>query len=227
MGISKLFGKIIIEANLKLLTGLHISSSSDFSAIGAVDTIVIRDPFSYEPIIPGSSLKGKMRYLLSRITADKPEISDLTDEKNELKRLFGTSSNTDKTFQSRLQFFDIRLTEMSRNKMKRMELDLPFTEIKFENSINRLSGEANPRQIERVPAGAEFAFKLVYNIENIEELKDDIRLLKEGLDILQMDYIGGHGTRGYGKIAIDSYRIDFKKYFDGIIDTDMIQDIFK
>ena len=61
-----MYGKLLIRCELEVVTGLHIGDSSAFSAIGAVDSPVVRDPLSSLPIIPGSSLKGKLRTLLAR-----------------------------------------------------------------------------------------------------------------------------------------------------------------
>ena len=77
-------------------------------------------------------------------------------------------------------------------------------EVKFENTISRTTGIANPRQIERVPAGAVFAFKLVYNVENLGELEEDMNLLAKGFQLLQTDYLGGHGSRGYGRVKLST-----------------------
>lgn len=59
-------GKIKISAVLEVVTGMHIGGSSEYSPIGAVDSPVISDPRTGQPVIPGSSLKGKMRTLLVR-----------------------------------------------------------------------------------------------------------------------------------------------------------------
>ena len=75
-------------------------------------------------------------------------------------------------------------------------------EVKFENTIVRTSGRANPRQIERVPAGAVFNFKLVYNVECVEEVEQDLQTLKEAFELLENDYLGGHGSRGYGRVKL-------------------------
>ena len=61
-----MFAKIEINGILEVATGLHIGGSSAFSAIGAVDSPVILDTRSNMPMIPGSSLKGKMRTLLAK-----------------------------------------------------------------------------------------------------------------------------------------------------------------
>ena len=89
-----------------------------------------------------------------------------------------------------------------------MELDTYIGEVKFENTIDRLTAMATPRQIERVPAGAEFAFRLVYNIENETEVVEDIHLLADGIKLLQMDYLGGSGSRGYGRVSFRDFQVD-------------------
>lgn len=203
-------GKLIINGTIKLITGLHIGTSGDFSAIGAVDTIVIRDSVTNKPIIPGSSLKGKMRYLLARTKYNSSlELEDIKKEANSIKRLFGSS---DPVVTSRLQFQDTLLSDKSIEELKDAEFDLPYTEIKYENTIDRTTGIANPRQLERVPAGSEFDFKIVYNIEKIEEINEDMENILLMIDVLEDDYLGGHGTRGYGRIKFKNFSLNIKTY---------------
>ena len=99
------------------------------------------------------------------------------------------------------------MTEKSLCQFENMELDTYIGEVKFENGIDRVTAKATPRQIERVPAGAEFAFRLVYNIEVPEEIMDDIHMLADGLKFLQMDYLGGSGSRGYGRISLRDFGV--------------------
>ena len=203
-------GKLLIKGTIKLITGLHIGTSGDFSAIGAVDIIVIRDSVTNKPMIPGSSLKGKMRYLLARTKYNSSlETKEIKEEHEYIKRLFGSSNPI---ITSRLQFQDILLSDKSIEEFKEVEFDLPYTEIKYENTINRTTGIANPRQLERVPAGAEFDFKIIYNIEKIEDLKEDMENILLMIDVLEDDYLGGHGTRGYGRIKFKDFSIDIKTY---------------
>ena len=210
----KLYGKIIIGGKLRLLTGLHIGGSKDFAAIGMVDNVVIRDPITYQPIIPGSSIKGKMRYLAARVKSSDKEIPNIKNEPETIKRLFGGSKGKGGVILSRLQFYDLKISEDSLKKLKELDMDMPYTEVKFENTINRINGIANPRQIERVPAGTEFDFKLIYNVEDIEEeLKADLKFLKQLIEVLENDYLGGHGTRGYGKVEFKGLKItELKDY---------------
>ena len=203
-------GKLLIKGTIKLITGLHIGTSGDFSAIGAVDIIVIRDSVTNKPMIPGSSLKGKMRYLLARTKYNSSlETKEIKEEHEYIKRLFGSSNPI---ITSRLQFQDILLSDKSIEEFKEVEFDLPYTEIKYENTINRTTGIANPRQLERVPAGAEFDFKIIYNIEKIEDLKEDMENILLMIDVLEDDYLGGHGTRGYGRIKFKNLSFELKTY---------------
>ena len=203
-------GKLLIKGTIKLITGLHIGTSGDFSAIGAVDTIVIRDSVTNKPMIPGSSLKGKMRYLLARTKYNSSlETKEIKEEDECIKRLFGSSNPI---IISRLQFQDVLLSDKSIEEFKEVEFDLPYTEIKYENTINRATGIANPRQQERVPAGSEFDFKIVYNIEKLEEINEDMQNILLMIDILEDDYLGGHGTRGYGRVKFKDFSLDIKTY---------------
>ena len=207
--INTIKGKVIIEGKIEVLTGLHIGTSGDFSAIGAVDNIVIRDTVTNKPMIPGSSLKGKMRYLLARTKYNTSiELKNIKEEHESIKRLFGSS---DPVVVSRLQFQDSLLAVKNFGKI---EFDLPYTEIKYENTIDRATGEANPRQQERVPAGSEFDFKLVYNVEKTDEFEEDMKNILLMMEVLEDDYLGGHGTRGYGRIKFKNLKLNKKIYLE-------------
>ena len=124
-------------------------------------------------------------------------------------RLFGSSKPI---IASRLQFQDSLLSNKTINEIfNGIEFDLPYTEIKYENTIDA-NGIANPRQQERVPAEAEFDFKIVYNIEKIEDFKEDMRNILLMMDVLEDDYLGGHGTRGYGRIKFKNLSLELKTY---------------
>lgn len=202
----KLIDKVIINADLTVLTGMHIGASTEFSSIGAVDSVVIRDPLNKRPIIPGSSIKGKLRFLLARALTEKGYITPFEEEPDEVKRLFGSSRNG--IVVSRLQFTDLFMDEESADKIEKMDTDLYLTEIKFENTIDRATGIANPRQIERVPRGSKFCFRLIYNIENIDEMETDFKNLSTAISLLHLDYLGGNGTRGYGRVKISNFKLE-------------------
>ena len=138
--------------------------------------------------------------------------------------MFGASGKN-YAMPARLQFFDLFVTEDTKTNFNAIETDTYIGEVKFENTINRASGVANPRQIERVPAGAEFDFKLVYNVENLQDVQEDLETLAEGFELLANDYLGGHGSRGYGRVRLH----DIKLRVIGKLDIDLAayEDLFK
>ena len=194
-------GKISITGKLRILTGMHIGGSSDFAPIGAVDSPFIRDPFTHAPIIPGSSIKGKLRTLLAKMHCKGYVLNTVDKDDEVIARLFGASGNSF-ACPARLQFFDLFVTQETIDNFNAIETDTYVGEVKFENTIVRTTGVANPRQIERVPAGAVFNFKLVYNVERVEEVAQDLQTLKEAFELLENDYLGGHGSRGYGRVKL-------------------------
>lgn len=218
--------KIIITADMTLITGMHIGASNDFSPIGAVDSVVVKDPLTGKPIVPGSSIKGKLRTIIAKLKSDDYFLPKLEKDKNEVKELFGSSADND-IREARLQFYDLFLKNA--DELEKKNLDLGYTEIKFENTINRISAGATPRQLERVPAGAIFEFKLIYNaIKNEEDnILEDFNLLSSGIKALQLDYIGGSGTRGYGKVRFSNFKVEKANLTENNIDINAITNILK
>lgn len=193
----KVLGTITLE------TGLHIGGSKSSLDIGGLDSPVIKTPQGV-PYIPGSSLKGKIRSLLGI----KEGSVDAKFDSPVLVKMFGTSEKGMETI-SRLIFRDAVLdvadfkTNFTDNDAI---LDTSFTEAKYENTIDRKSGTTKKgglRQIERVPAGAKFNFEIVVNLFDEDKEEVIIDKLKEGIELLQNNYLGGSGSRGYGKVKID------------------------
>ena len=196
--------KIKITSTLQILTGLHIGDNSGFSAIGAIDNPVIRDSYTGDPIIPGSSLKGKMRSLLSRaaLSEGKYILPECKNDPEPIKRLFGTPGDQDETpVTAHLQFTDAFL--LNREEMLRYG---GLTETKPENYITRSTSIARPRSTERVVRGAQFGIIWFYTMECPEVLEEDMRTLADGCRLLSMDYLGGSGTRGYGRVGFGDFK---------------------
>ena len=200
-----MYAKIQITGIIKVVTGMHIGGSSAFAAIGAVDSPVIKDARENIPMIPGSSLKGKMRTLLAKEfnenMAAKPD-----DDNEKLTRLFGTAKKGI-VKRSRIQIADMIMTNTEEFRQRGVQ---SLTEIKFENTINRITAVANPRQIERVIRGSEFELDMVYEVWEQEnpEIIEDMKTLAEGMKLLEYDYLGGNGSRGYGKIKFRDLTVD-------------------
>ncbi len=208
-----MYTKVRIQFDLEVRTGMHIGGSSMFSAIGAVDSPVIRDPLSGRPIVPGSSLKGKLRTLLARSFAgDIQKMPEFSKDDSIVQRMFGST-----TARSRFQFADAFVSNA--DAMKAVGL----TEVKSENVIKRLSSEAMPRQIERVNAGTVFTETIVYDAVKQEEVQKDFEMLAKAMKLLQMDYLGGHGSRGSGRVSLKNFRISS---FGGEMNCENLQALF-
>ncbi|WP_456386489.1 type III-A CRISPR-associated RAMP protein Csm3 [Desulfolithobacter sp.] len=225
--ISTINGKIILES------GLHIGAGDTEMHIGGTDNPVVKHPYTNEPYIPGSSIKGKVRSLLEMksglmtYTDGKPVgAADLSrnlsdNEKREAEmilKLFGSSGadkeHVAKIGPSRLSFADCPLSEASRERVQ--GANLPYTEVKSENSINRIRGTAeNPRFTERVVAGLSFDFGVT-----VKEMEGDeglIEYLLTGLKMLSRDALGGSGSRGYGRVRFEFDDPEIQKKFDSAL----------
>lgn len=200
-----MYGKIQITGTMEIVTGTHIGGSSAFAAIGAVDSPVVRDTITNLPMIPGSSLKGKMRTLLVRqYTEGMPGKHD--DDPAFIIRLFGASKKVDgKIPRGHILISDMILANIDELNNKGIQ---GRTEIKFENTINRLTAVANPRQIERVIRGSKFPIDIIYEVDDEKKIIDDLTLLAEGMKLLTYDYLGGNGSRGYGKVKFNDLHAD-------------------
>ena len=207
-----LLGKIAIRGAIECVTGLHIGASKEVLDIGSIDAPIVRDPIERVPYIPGSSLKGKLRALLERVrqrefnrySGQGVHRHECSDPECTICRLVGstTSGGGALNMPSRLIVRDCPLSASSKASLEQIDTGLPFAEWKFENALDRISACANPRQIERVPAGAAFDFEIVYSVEVTDpgEVEEDMLSLLLAMALLEDDYLGGHGSRGCGCI---------------------------
>lgn len=201
-----------IKGTIKLLSGTRVGGNSEIIEIGGNDNPVIRNPLTGELYIPGSSIKGKMRvlteWLEGKISKDG-SVHSCSDSECGVCRTFGRGakdSSEAKSGPTRISVKDAYLTEESKVQLEKLKnrtgLD---TEWKYENSINRLTSAANPRNLERIPAGVEFEFAISYKVldmgdsgkideKNLEEV------LMKGLKGLLLEGIGGGSSRGNGQI---------------------------
>lgn len=210
--------KIFIRGKLKALSGLHIGGSDQALSIGGVDNVVVRDPITGKPYVPGSSIKGKTRVLVAKlnglVTKDgkvfEPDENEEREEAILFGKVFGVSAQNNIGEPTRLIVRDAMLTKESADELERLETDLPYTEVKTEVTINRITSKANPRQMERVPAGAEFEFEMVLNIYEGDNEKALLDMVLEGMELLQDDFLGGSGSRGYGKVKLSVDKLYFK-----------------
>lgn len=193
-----MYAKIQIKGEIELITGMHIGGASAFAAIGAVDSPIIRDVRSNLPMIPGSSLKGKMRALLAK-TYNTVPVKTADDDAERITRLFGTSKkdSSGKVRASRIIISDMIMSNAEELRERGVQ---SLTEVKYENSIGRITSVANPRQIERAIRGSVFPIDFIYEADDEKMMEEDFETLAQGMKLLEYDYLGGNGSRGYGKV---------------------------
>ena len=211
-----MYGKIIINCKLVVRTGMHIGASNTFSAIGAVDSQVVRDPYTGRPIVPGSSLKGKLRTLLARsLRQNIQKMPEFDEDDESILRLFGSAKPVRA---SRLQFSDCFVCNAE--EMKKVGI----TEVKAENGIRRSDSVANPRFIERVTPGTQFDVRITYEVMDEAQVEADLKLLSKGMKLLQLDYLGGHGSRGSGRVSLRDFHLTG---FETALNMEPLEALFK
>lgn len=208
---AKLLKKIVYTGQITLKTGLHIGGTNTALNIGGPDSFVVRNPLTNVPYIPGSSLKGKMRSLIELRDGTISGNGNVTnDQKSNAGALFGTSGANDESHPSRIIVRDAELDLSDPHMFD--NTDLPYTESKTEVTINRITAKANPRTIERVPAGAKFNMNVVINVFDSDDEQQLLKTFKDAIALLEDDYLGGNGSRGYGQVVIELKDPIEKKY---------------
>ena len=223
----QLIDYMTLRGTLRCVTGLRIGGSAETIEIGGLDNPIIKHPITAMPYVPGSSLKGKMRALLE-LRLDKidprPEVRgrrnraygevhrpkgyNCEGQTCPICRIFGSNAGEGKVGPARLIVRDAYLSaEWEARIEKWAQEGRPVTEIKYENTINRITAMANPRQMERVPAGVGFAFEIGYRVFDTGDGgatdRDLFRRVIEGLRLVTADTLGGSGSRGYGRVAFE------------------------
>jgi CRISPR-associated protein Csm3 len=235
----KLIGKIIITGEIIVKTGLAIGGNKSGIDIGGLDNPVIKT-YQGIPYIPGSSLKGKMRALIARVAGtrtvnDDVKMSNTQNEYRHLATVFGFGAN------------DVKKKEEDKEKEKEQKgeallkvrdsyvkdsgSNVVLTEEKTENTIDRITGKANPRPIERVVPDTIFKMEMYLDVYDKDKSKEYLKLILLAIELLKQDYLGGGGTRGHGRVDINKIKYQYyevvKKELKAHDEVDSIENIFK
>jgi CRISPR-associated protein Csm3 len=242
----RFLGNVIISGKIKCETALHVGGTVEGYEIGGMDNPIIRDPATGYPYIPGSSLKGKMRSLLEW-SKGLVQVATKSESGKELKvgevhvcgssdcpvcRSFGAPAEQARTVgPTRLLVRDAYPTEETKTKLDKLQLErgLPKAEWKYENVINRVTAQAMPRPIERVPQGSEFRLEMVYGIYEVNgetEVTDldHLQYVFESMRLLEDSALGGYGSRGSGKVSFELAKVTLRltpDYEQGLPGTDL------
>src|SRR6266853_598779 len=230
----KLIGKLILEGDMLCHTGLHVGAGKGSLEIGGSDNPVVKDSFG-RPYVPGSSLRGRIRSLLEQSTgmavpselvfvsrrkgqevrihqSDRPddEICILFGRNSgRMERVVGDALDSTQSSPARLAAYDAPLDPESITPQMRENLDDELTEVKSENAVDRITSQANPRTLERVPAGARFRVRFVMDVLCEEDAPLFARVV-EGLRLLEDDALGGGGSRGSGRVRFANLKLTWR-----------------
>jgi len=245
----KFIGKLILEGELHCETGLHIGAGRGSLEIGGSDNPVVKDAQG-RPYIPGSSLRGKIRSLLEQFSgvAVPSELVYLSRRKGQevrihqsdrpddeicllfgrnagrLDRVVGDVLDSHNASPARLSVFDAPLQAESITPQMRDNLDDELTEVKSENAIDRITSQANPRTLERVPAGARFRVRFILDVLCEEDAPLFVHLV-QGLRLLEDDALGGGGSRGSGRVKFAGLQLVWRNreyYTSGAAQKELI-----
>lgn len=219
-------GKILISGIITLKTSLHIGRPQIYSEVFGLSGSIIRDELSDAPYIPGSSLKGTLRSLLTKANhkkAPSPKSTHGCTKEKEYHNcpvcnIFGLSASAVEfpVQPGRLIIRDAYLTRESSAELLK-STEIPYIHLKREVALNRISLIPTVREIEIVPAGSEFAFEFIFDIYT----KNDLSLLNElflAMMLLEEDYLGGGGSRGLGQVRFGQ----FGRSKDGALDFNQL-----
>lgn len=242
-------GKLIIEGEIQCQTGLHIGAGKGSLEIGGADNPVVKDAFGI-PYIPGSSLRGRLRSLLEQTLglAIPSELVYLSKRKGQevrihhsdrpdddvcvifgrnpgrVEKVSGETIEAATATPARLTVYDAPLVVDSITPQMRENLDDELTELKSENAVDRITSQANPRTLERVPAGARFRLRMVLDVLCPED-KPLLGRVAEALRLLEDDALGGGGSRGNGRITFSGLTLTWRSkdyYAKGASDTSLL-----
>ncbi len=206
---------ININGTIVCETGLRIGGSKEgIVDPGGSENTIVRHPITSLPYIPGSSVKGKMRSLLELDSSSNARIDDGKPCKCGqclVCKIFGSHGMANKEI-TRILVRDCQITQDSEVRLRtaQEEKGINFAEVKSENIIDRKTGIAANKGLrtqERVPSGTEFQMCITLKLFDTDDEREMVGFVKRGLDLLQKDYLGSSGSRGYGKISIKNIEV--------------------
>lgn len=206
---SKLLHYVRCTAQIEILTGLHIGGPKEGLKVGGIDNPVIRNPITSQPYIPGSSLKGRFRMALevkySDVTKEPKGVGPSSNSEHESKvvKLFGNADSNKQTDATRLIFRDAKLSEGYEEYAQGEE------KIEVKMDREKMAGFKGGNRIqERIPAGAKFDFELMMRIFEGDDEKLYLERIKEAMNIVELEFLGGSGSRGYGQVKFHDFKFE-------------------
>ncbi|SRR3989339_60963 len=206
---SKLAHYMKCTAQIEILTGLHIGGPKEGLKTGGIDNPVIRNPITNQPFIPGSSLKGRFRMALEvkygDMTKESKGVGPSSNDthKSQVVKLFGNADSNKQTEPTRLIFRDAKLSQGSEEFAQGEE------KIEVKMDREKMSGfRGGNRTQERISAGARFDFEVMMRVFEGDDEKLFLSRLEEAMKMVELEFIGGSGSRGYGQVKFHDFKCE-------------------
>lgn len=192
---------LLIEACLTTVSSLYIGAGADREAGGSRDLPVLRNALDDMPIVPGSSLRGRMVTLLKAHCPDA--IAGEETAAQALAILFGTPGK-----RSALSFWDCqpevpwayehRAAGLALTHWRSEQAPMPDKRLVF-------------RRRELISAGVRFRFRLTLLAAQAENAglptQAALDRVRQGLLLMEQHGIGGATVRGFGRVAFSDVTV--------------------
>ena len=167
----------------------------------AHERIVVDELFGW-PAANFSQIKDEWAKVLGRGREgeEKREAERKAEEK--------TKEVYEKLAVTRLLFSDFFPSEEFVSKLRPASV-ADFLEEKSENRIDRITAAADPRQVVRVAPGVRFEGDVTLLVFDNDRgmVEGYLRTLATGLRLIEETYLGGGGSRGYGRVKFNKIRV--------------------
>lgn len=195
--------KIISKSGvMTVVDGVHVGKGQN-SEIGGVDNPIVKNEFTHEPYIPGSSLKGKMRFG-AEVAKGMTDVCRCGKKECMICTLFGSLNKDGNCGPGRLIVYDMELTEEFKNKES-------VVAIRNSTAIDRATGTAKNkslRQFEVIEKGTQLNYRIdikVYEGDNEEKL---IKFVDKALETVEKTGLGGKISTGCGHVTFEPSKTD-------------------
>lgn len=198
----KFQGKLRLSGFFAAFTGLIIGKDKAGTDNAGIPRMVTRQPITFLPFIPASSFRGAVRRALKKqYGEDHPVHESGKSQDCPMCEIFGASGGYSP---GKATFRDVSLTPETVDKLSRQNSEAYLTEIKIYANMDRVTSQGNSYAVEQIPAGSHFQFEIFYNLYQKKDLDSFLHLL-DGMKTLEMLALGGHGSRGLGKIRFGKW----------------------
>lgn len=187
-------GKLRLAGSFATFSGLSVGREKTGKENASLPRMLVRHPVTAVPFIPASCFRGSLR----RLFAEGKQ-----GESPEAVSVFGASGPSAPR-KGRAAFRDVYPDPESARVIADQNQEGYLSEIKICASMDRVTSQGTSFAIEQIPAGCGFQFEIFFDV--LEADGPDLFLALLGaMERLEASSVGGHGSRGLGKIRFGKW----------------------